>query len=130
MTKEEKIKEAYGDNWELVKDKVNKDGWIKDREFIFSDFVKGTVWQTTDHDDEWYDTRRPMQLKGIEDNNGWVKIESQLQLMELKFNVYYKLYDNKAKLEWIAKKPNTGIFPNHQYITHFKKVLEDNPPIY
>lgn len=71
MTKEEKIIEAYGENWELVKDKVNKDGWIKDREFIFSDFVKGIDWQTTDHDDEWYYTRRPMLLKGIENNNGW-----------------------------------------------------------
>lgn len=75
MTKQEKIQEAYGENWELVKNNVNQNGWIKDREFDFKDF-KPMEWQTTDHDDEWYDTRRPISLKGIENNNDWIKIES------------------------------------------------------
>lgn len=130
MTKEEVIKAAYGENWELVKDKVNKDGWIKDREFIFSDFVKGIDWQTTDHDDEFYDTRRPKQLKGIEDNCGWTKIESEKDLPQ-DINHVYVVARNK---EILFKSGVAKITVDYLYatgkITHYQQIQEFKPPIF
>lgn len=149
MTKEEKIKEAYGKNWEIVKDKVNKDGWIKDREFIFSDFIEPIDWQTTDHDDEYYDTRRPMKLKGIENNNGWVKIESEIDLPKENIECFFRVvvnerycnagvYINNGRFRVKSSLTNSenfftvddvirNYFPK---VTHYKVIEKPQPPIY
>lgn len=130
MTKEEKIKEAYGKNWEIVKDKVNKDGWIKDREFIFSEFIERIDWQTTDHDDEYYDTRRPVKLKGIENNNGWIKIESEEDLPKTN-GMYWTIakFNESCANTWGMLGKGEFTFDNG-YVTHYQPIIKPNTPIY
>jgi len=130
MTKQEKIQEAYGENWELVKYKVNKDGWIKDREFIFSDFINGIDWQTTDHDDEYYDTSRPKSLKGIEDNNGWIKINNETDLP--KEGAEYWVVTKRGtitKASYLSDRKVFFVFGDIQ-VTHYQKLIYPQKPIY
>lgn len=39
MTKEEKIKEAWGERYEIYKDFIDENGWIENRYLGFSNFV-------------------------------------------------------------------------------------------
>ena len=95
MTKEEVIQQAYGECWEQIKDYVDQDGWCNDGgNRMFKEIFEGngkinkyssiTIFHTyfnrlvnfknkTGH---W----RPKSLQGIENNNGWIKIESEEDL--------------------------------------------------
>ena len=90
MTKEEKIKEAWdnkdGSNkevwagyWNYNKAKehgMDKDGWIK---VCGYEPGEGMVC----------DYMRPPQLEGIENNNGWIKIESEDDLPKENIECFY-----------------------------------------
>ena len=73
--KQEAIKKAYGEYWEKLEYFINKDGWAYNyfEEIgieIFgseADFKNSIFW-------------RPKSLQGIENNNGWIKIESEADL--------------------------------------------------
>jgi len=41
MTKQEKIKEAYGENWSLVEKYVDENGWINLRDFSYYQNING-----------------------------------------------------------------------------------------
>jgi hypothetical protein len=77
MTKEEEIKEAYGEHFEELKNDIGKNGWIGHA--LWMQFFKGV-----DVDYDEFDNRnmlvRPNSLKGIETNNGWIKINSCVDL--------------------------------------------------
>jgi len=71
MSKEEKIKEAYGEYWELVKNDVTENGWINTNIFSLNN---------TEIEFEQQKTRtpflvffhRPISLQGIDNNNSWI----------------------------------------------------------
>ena len=70
MTKQEKIQEAYGKYWEVVYEYVDKNGWCS------AYWKTKTYFQTEFTSEKW----RPKSLTGIENNNGWIKIESEADL--------------------------------------------------
>ena len=124
MTKEEKIKEAYGEYWEQLKPFIDCEGWMHRIDFP----TKHNI-EIEEHSNQYH--IRPKSLQGIEDNNGWIKIESRddfpnfsddvfynLHDIDNNETVYYKTYDD---LEFMWKK---GI------ITHYKQIIEEKPPIY
>jgi len=73
---------------------------------------------------------RPKSLQGIENNNGWIKIESEADLPKeeidchfIKDNLMYQgLWDNLLK----------GFYNGLQKInaTHYQPITKPNPPIY
>lgn len=80
MTKEEKIKEAYGKHWELTNGNLNDDysfdfiGSISDYDLGFNFkiiFTGISIFRAI-----------PFSIIGIENNNGWIKIESESDLPE------------------------------------------------
>jgi len=76
MEKQEAIKKAYGEHWETVKDYVDENGWFEVKKVV------GSFWQTKLELDVIESPRRvrPKSLQGIENNNGWIKIESEADL--------------------------------------------------
>ena len=57
MNKEEKIQEAYGEHWELFKDKVSNDGWT----------VKSLLPYMVASEIQFINSaQRPLSLQGIE----------------------------------------------------------------
>lgn len=72
MTKVEKIKEAYGEFYNDVKEFLDENGWCKlniSQKHPINSFAhyEKTEWRTINGRVCW----RPKCLQGIEDNNGW-----------------------------------------------------------
>lgn len=118
------IQDAYGEYFE--KCKPNKDGWslrhyeeigmnIYGSEAEFNDFM---VW-------------RPISLKGIENNRGWIRIEEDGSNLP---------NGNDADDFWICNE--NGLFDFFSYpeqierkfrngtVTHYQPVIKPKPPIY
>lgn len=139
MTKEEKIKEAYGNHWDFFKEKVNENGWIKDRDFwgVWPEDMNKINWQTTDHENDYYDTRRPLSLKGIENNNGWITINSKLDLPIVR-GYYFVIMHGKKTIMGYNPEYQKWIGGGHYYfephenlkLTHYQPINFPNDPIY
>ena len=122
--KQEAIKKAYGECWEKVKDYVDNDGYID------NSIPKFTFGQVKNLDLEYKNDVlfRPKSLQGIENNNGWVKFESEADLPKNK-NVWIctnnnrVLISSKAVLNWVLKNPDNKI-------THYQPIEKPKPPIY
>jgi hypothetical protein len=116
MTKRELINEAYLKLGYLQKDIdifVDEDGWAK--------HIAGNSKELTIND--YGVSFRPEELFKIELNNGWVKIESELDLV-LDSDFY-----------WTTTK-NNDIWQTHfddieiGRHTHFQRIAKPNPPLY
>lgn len=124
--KEEKIREAYGEYWESVKEYIIDNGWCTVRRHIlFDKIIKNIEIEIGGY--QW----RPKSLQGIEKNNGWIKIESEGDLPKDELDcffikdslIYTGLWDNRLKRfysgsEWITK------------ITHYQPIQKPKQPIY
>ena len=109
MTKEEKIKEAWNnadglntENWanfwtyeEAKEHGMDENGWIR---VCGYEYRKGTVC----------DYMRPPQLKGIEDNNGWISLLNnkeefydygEVELFNMNTREYYICTDRHEPVE-------------------------------
>ena len=122
--KQEAIKKAYSEYWEKVKDCVDNDGYID------NSIPKFRFGQLKNLDLEYKNDVffRPKSLQGIENNNGWVKIESEADLPNNeKVWIYTSnnrvLISSKAVLNWFLKNPDNKI-------THYQPIEKPKPPIY
>ena len=117
MTKEEKIKEAYGGLIDLSV--LDENGWAI---YGCEDFSESGIepfgeYETKNHIAgvcNW----RPKSLQGIENNNGWIKIESEKILFEKPENCLFEWYNIFDKRYDVGEHFNYGVF------THFKVIPE------
>lgn len=78
MTKQEYIKQQYGKAWDAVKDYVDENGWVINGPaphslgFFLTATIDSNIVEGNGYG--W----RPANLRGIEDNNGWIKVEEKL----------------------------------------------------
>lgn len=143
-TKEEIIKEAWGDLYNHGVG-IDNNGWLSEN-YLTNDQCKllnsiDSIEHTRKaaHDLGYYDSSisiyRPKQLQGIENNNGWIKIESEKDLPKefcycwikvddvvingvLLFNPLSKTFtDNQIVSDWneithmyIANKPKSPLY--------------------
>lgn len=129
MNKQEVIKKAYGDFWQQCKDFVDENGWIETWKCIKAiGVVPKYGWQTKTRQNPKDNLHRPKSLKGIEDNNGWVKIESKADLPKKGTSCHY-----------ITKSGVEGTFidiDDYQYLhlrnrsTHYFPITKPEPPIF
>lgn len=126
MTKQEKIKEAYGLNVE--KYGVTSNGYSSEDN---SEFYPNVEWHPTINN-LW----RPIELHGIEDNNGWIKIESEIDLpIDDKGGTLFesgKLFIG-GNFEQRLKRSSASSLKYYfiqGLITHYKTIEKSQPPIY
>lgn len=153
-TKEQLIKEAYGEYWETVKDMVDENGWIFHKNVVkgfkkyVSPFDIGFIEIKDDeaeaekiqiHPDSYKSSTlfywRPEALRGIETNNGWIKIESEDDLPKDEENLNYWVMEDEqivhAKFMPESKRwycdidLNLRLFPSH-----YQPMVKPKPPIY
>ena len=122
MTKQEKIQEAYGKYWEVVYEYVDKNGWCS------AYWKTKTYFQTEFTSEKW----RPKSLQGIEDNNGWIKIESEADLP--KNDDDYWVMTN-IKDDEVQQLSNLIVIrclnlEKNIKVTHFQPIEKPKPPIY
>lgn len=129
MTKEEKIKEAYGEYWEKAKDHVDENGWLDAKSFYGEAIHKGLIGLTMDildpYDPKYCYWKRPVCLGGIENNNGWtVLTEESYETLE---NGDYMWYNNQNG-DWEIDDLSESHLQNY---THFQAITyPPKPPIY
>ena len=129
MTKEEKIKEAWGENWSKIS-KENQKKALKNNGFVsqyYEDLLsKETICR------KLFDVR-PKSLQGIETNNGWIKIESEDDLPKYivdcwiiyKDKICLSLYQSKH----FVLKSEFSLLP-FNLISHYQPIEKPKPPIY
>jgi len=101
MTKQEKIQEIYGSRYIALKDSINCDGWIN------QNVTTRALFDSLEFDEK-RNSMRPLELKGIENNNGWTKVESDEEL------------PNESTLYWVQQSDGRiqtikEYFDNKQY---------------
>ncbi len=140
--KEERIVKAFGDKWDLFTEEykdhlLTRKHWVdmsvKYGALVGDNYYKSPTLQRLGFTDEEIEVNcefwRPIALKGLEDNNGWISIEDQLPptcesilCFSTKGGInlhYFSLMYADAEIEeW---KERTSI-------THWQK--EPNPPVY
>ena len=114
MSKEEKIQEAYG---EYFNKDINDNGWCNNHSLR----IRVDALEIDRSRFGW----RPKSLQGIENNNGWIKIESEYQ---------YDLLEN-GEYEWYNinnDKYDKGDLWSYGIFTHYKivPITKPQPPIY
>lgn len=132
MTKKEVIKKAYGNSYETVKDYINENGfinWTKNRKINLIAYFEVSELEFIGK------RQRPKILRGIENNNGWVKIYCENDMPQFDCDCFIidkikgvvtgqwkqapnEIEDKKARAFWLDK------------ATHYKIIDKPNLPLY
>lgn len=113
--KQEAIRKAYGEYWEQVKDSIDDEGYV---------LGNAKSLPNIEFDGDGFGYIRPNPLQGIENNNGWIRIESVEDLpKEPIMSHYIRRCDNGYC---------TGIVDSSDLdrITHYQPIVKPEKPIY
>jgi len=135
MTKQEKIQEAYGELYnEVIPD---ENGWIDfDKIPENLDLIGFEAIKYSESENNFTTTLlRPKSLQGIENNNGWIKIESENDLP--KEDCHCWIMDKEKGLQcgkW-KQAPNEllhkqACFYWMKKTTHYQPITKPQSPIY
>ena len=143
MTKQETIAKAWGDYFKELKHFINDDGWFDKNSFYNNEF-SFKIYENINIDFiHKEDFMRPKSLAGIENNNGWIKIESEEDLPkddEFKFNetflVYYcckgcsnMIFKGSIDKYTLKFRDITNKLEKEK-VTHYQPIVKPESPIY
>lgn len=132
MTKEEKIKEDWGKCYDELKNNIDNDGWI-DSAFTSDLEIDLDVKDGFDRYGTASSFIRPKSLQGIENNNGWIKIESEADLPKdnglIDYHVF-KLTNQYKHIRATYKNIEVSKLWEQDEITHYQPIEKPKPPIY
>lgn len=132
MEKQEIIKKAYGKSYDALKDYINENGFVdcvKNRKISLIPFFDVLEIEFNGH------LSRPKSLKGIENNNGWVKIYCENDMPQFDCDCFIidkikgvvtgqwkqapnEILDKQARFFWVKK------------ATHYKIIDKPQLPLY
>ncbi|UYW02099.1 hypothetical protein K5I29_04140 [Flavobacterium agricola] len=126
MTKEDKIKEAWG--CLMPEHGVKENGWTAEQ-ILNKDLEKYRYGKFDLVYSKTGAFARPKSLQGIETNNGWVKIESEADLP--KENGKYLTYrKNGIIIEEYFYLSHPYSWQKFYNVTHYQPIEKPKPPIY
>lgn len=139
MTKQDVIKQAYQDagvDWELKKSYIDSNGWVRCNVpiSINPDFeTKFMHIEGNEKLEYWH--QRPKSLAGIEDNNGWIKIESEddLPKEEGQYFVFSKVdWHPYYRIDIFTGRLSNAIHhvTGKPIFTHYKPIVRPSKPLY
>ena len=126
MTKQDRIKEAYAPWWEHIKDYLDEDGWYCMDEYYSSsdnfNTLSGLTQSIHPIEKRW---RRAVSLDGLENNNGWIKFNSEVKI-EPTAN-YWVLTETGAIAVLLG-----AIFQRKNFVkvTHIQPIEKPEPILY
>jgi len=135
MTKQDAIKEAYGENWEKVKSKIVFGSWLDNDDVLdldIIDWVKENCYQGSIPDLIW----RPKTLHGLECNNGWKSIESENDLPKEDCDCFFivpygddKMYNGKYYKAYKEFRIGSNCYSG-ELCSHYQLIQIPELPIY
>lgn len=134
MTKEEVIKESWGIHLDKM-DKRGQEQALEDNGYCHKNYVNSEIDFEIESlpfpDNEFI---RPKSLKGIENNNGWIKIESEADLPKEEKDYWVVDSDGEVFICFFDTdyKAFKGYFHYDQNgkITHYQPIEKPKPPLY
>lgn len=128
QAKQEAIKKAYGEHWDIVNSFVDKNGWM----FTIDFPTKNNNIKLEFHSNGY--SLRPKSLANIEDNNGWIRIEPDGSNLPSESGHYksYSIDDDVGGIHFYdteLKQWFSGLI-KIQGITHYKPIEPELQPIY
>lgn len=126
MTKEEIIKQAYGEYYEDTKLCIDNNGFCQygskdDSDWGIEPFGE---YETRNHIDGIYEWR-PKSLQGIENNNGWIKIENEKDLPD---DLYCEVIERRTQhVSRATLEKRKSCVLNY---SHWQPIQKLEPPIY
>jgi len=126
MTKEEIIDLAYGNYADVAKGLRDENGWIP----------LGRYYTYFPQDSErsgcgWFE--RPKSLQGIENNNDWIKIESEDDLPKATDTYHFvSRHTGKVMKDYFTADSKVSGFHNCQFrlYSHYQPIQKPQPPLY
>ncbi len=130
-SKQEAIQKAYGEHWETIKLYVDENGWLNGNS---QSNENGYIWnQMYDICEIGHNKIRPKSLSGIENNNGWIKIESEDDLPK-ETDTYFFIGRITCKImkDYFTADSKVNGFNNCQFnlYSHYQPIQKPKPPIY
>ena len=147
-TKEEVIKEAYGEYWDLffslIKDRILFNNGNLDYFLLPKDIRDATekicdirshksIFECTKTDEGTPRFFRPKSLKGIENNNGWTKNESEEDLPkeDVMYRLGFFISSDKFYQDSNPYSLKTALCAlKESHYTHYQQIPEFKPPIF
>jgi hypothetical protein len=131
MKKEEVIKAAYGEHWKTVKSFVDENGWteLQEEDFGYSALSDEIEHFDFEHSNKW----RPISLSGIENNNGWIKIEMESDMPKQRGTDDIYIIDELGEVQVASSKllNDRQIFNYWKAtITHYQPINKPKPPLF
>ena len=134
--KQEAIKKAYGEHWERLNNFINEDGvFIGDTDMISDELFNEWAFIGSSKDinsEKLISGSRPKSLKGIENNNSWIRIESEADLPKNDddYWVMTNIKDDKVQqLSNLIVIKCLNLEKNIK-VTHYQPIEKPKPPIY
>lgn len=125
-TKEEVIRDAWKSNYDEFSEHIDSDGWARYPNFQKHEMVEDV--RPIEFRSQRSDFR-PQSLKGIETNNGWIRIKNQNELPKSLIGrtfVYTdkdNIYNYSQYVQWFS-------ISETETITHYQVVDDLKPPLY
>jgi len=129
MTKQEKIKEAYGECFEEMKPWINTDGWFDKNAFynkVFS-FNYEKIDILFSH---CQDLMIPKSIREIENNNGWIKIESEGDLPKGRGTFWTFIEGKEVVMNTFNTFDDMEFTFDNGKVTHYQSLIKPNEPLY
>ncbi len=128
MTKEEKIKEAWGYAWDFIDGHVKENalyyGWVHKLN-INIHFNELNIELQQHYTDEWL--YRPKSLQGIGDNNGWFTLNNVAKEIPIEID-NIELYNINTCEYYIST--DTHEFIEIERFTHWKPLEKSKYPLF
>lgn len=133
MTKQEKIKEAYGEYFDEMKPWINENGWFDKNAFYSKNFFfkYDDLKLFFSHKEDFM---IPVSIAEIENNNGWIKLESEDDLPKERGSFWTFIEGKEVAVEFSMNTFNTFddmefTFDNGK-VTHYQSLTKPNEPLY
>ena len=125
--KEKFIKKVYGEYFEPLKDFIDENGWCRNRKIsgFYNQLFHIQFHPTINY---WY---RPAALKNIENNNGWIRIESEKDLpKDDEEYILGILRDGHFAEQGIHNAKLMGHYFQNKAISHYRPIEARQPPLF
>lgn len=127
MTKQKIIQEAYVNCWEDFKNYVDENGFVncvKNRKLSLIPYFEISEIEFNGN------LVRPKSLQGIEDNNGWIKIESENDLPKKRGSFWTFVEGKEVVMNTFNTFDNMEFTFDNGKITHYQQLIKPNEPLY
>ena len=122
--KQKAIEFAYGEYFELLKDVLDENWWCN----LYWDIceILNGISKPNSQGTKW----RPLSLQGIENNNGWIKINSEEDLPKEDCNCHIEYKDGTISIDKYYKRYRNFNTIHYRQLVAYRPINEPPKRIY